>query len=125
MSLQGNLPCLPKVNPVHQRLPGLSKVNPVHQRVPGLPKVNPVSQRLPCLPNVTLSASVAEPKLFIYTILYYTNRGRNDLTFIVASSKLTAENVYLKILFRLRLWLRNTAFCSAQCYPAVKGYRAR
>ena len=63
--------------------------------------------------------SVAEPKLFIFgsgfdfghnfgssyshillaliTVLkhyYYTNRGSNDLFFILASSKLTAENVF-------------------------------
>ena len=67
----------------------------------------------------TVVSSVAEPKLFIFCsgsdfghnfgsgssssyshILallkhyYYTNRGSNDLFFIVASSKLTAENVY-------------------------------
>ena len=38
-------------------------------------------------------------KLFysITVVLYYCNRGRNELSYVLASSKRTAENVYLNL----------------------------
>ena len=69
--------------------------------------------------NYLFSASAPAPDTAIYChFLQITNKGRNELFFFLASSKLIAENIYYKDDFGLgskyfllhRLRLRNTGY---------------
>ena len=46
--------------------------------------------------TVLLQPYIATQNCSIIVILYHTKRGRNELFFILASSKMTAENIYYK-----------------------------